>query len=167
MLSYRVSIKNYCYILIEWFKLTFLSHYPNLQRNPILSGSRSPVSLRNIYCNKIEEPVVFAEMNQMLTRVGIKLERSAPPSRRGSPPRAGTPSCENHVSPSGHVSPTFPIGPTSYVNYERMSSPVTIYSGTHSIPRSINEDLLVTGEGDAHLLRLQQVGINIYHESIA
>ena len=97
----------------------------------------------------------------MLSRVGIKLERSAPPSRRGSPPRAGTPSCENHVSPLGHVSPTFPTGLTTFINYDRLSSPVTIGSGSTGIPRSINEDLLVTVEGDAHLLRLQQVLILI------
>lgn len=156
-LSYRISTESYYLYLCVCYKLTFRAHYPYTQRNPILSGSRSPANLRNIYCSKSDEPVVFAEMNQMLTRVGIKLERSAPPSRRGSPPRASTPSCENHVSPSGHVSPSFPTGFNSYVNYDRLASPVTICSGSNSIPRSVNEDLLVTVEGDAHLLRLQQV----------
>ena len=150
-------MKSYHLYLCVCYYLTFRAHYPNTWRNPILSGSRSPVSMRNIYCGKNDEPVVFAEMNQMLTRVGIKLERSAPPSRRGSPPRASTPSCETHVSPSGQVSPSFPTGLTSFINYDRLASPVTIFSGSNSIPRSVNEDFLVTVEGDAHLLRLQQV----------
>ena len=127
-------------------------------RNQITSSSMSSTNLQNISYTKIDEPVVFAEMNQMLTRVGIKLERSAPPSRRGSPPRALTP-CMGMGSSSRVSSPKSPG------SFRKSYSSETHQCGGHvssnfsvvSSARSIGDDILVSLEGDAHLRRLQQV----------
>lgn len=122
-----------------------------------MTSSMSSTNLQCATYSKIDEPVVFAEMNQMLTRVGIKLERSAPPSRRGSPPRAITPNM-GMGSSSRVSSPKSPgMFRKSYSSEMHQtahsSSSFTVVSTT----RSITEDILVSVEGDAHLLRLQQV----------
>lgn len=123
----------------------------------------SSTNLQNISYAKIDEPVVFAEMNSMLTRVGIKLERSAPPSRRGSPPRALTP-CMGMGSSSRVSSPKSPGSfRKSYSSEIHQGGHVSSNFSVVSSARSMSEDILVSLEGDAHLRRLQQVTVTRTH----
>ena len=99
-------------------------------------------------------PVVFAEMNQMYGRVGIKLERS------GSSESAINTNSQSSVL-SGYASP---IGSRcgSYDNSNFTLSPnIASMKGSFRVHLT---DIIVTQEGDAHLLRLQEVCAPLYSD---
>ena len=123
------------------------------------TSSVSSANFRIMQSNRPDEPVVFAEMGQMLTRVGVKLERSAPPSRRGSPSRAITPNpfTMSPSQPSQIASPRTLFRKVSSAAANDPNNFVNTVGISSSCPRSLIEDALVSADGDAHLLKLQQV----------